>query len=237
MKKIFEDHKGTLVFAHRGLNKREKENTLISFQAAILAGVDGIELDVHLTKDEKLVIIHDSNTLRTTGTDLNIKDHTLIEIQKADFQIPTLESVFSAFGNKILYDIEIKEDSFPDKRLAKLLCKTIKEYKLEKNVIVSSFNPLSIRSFKRQCKDIPTALIFTKGEKIPKILQKGLGRLISHPNLLKPGYDIRDYAIKRFKSRYPLCIWCVDDKNEFSKLQKMGIKMVITNDAELLLKN
>lgn len=63
-----------LVLAHRGVMNLAPENTKIAFQLAYLFGFDGVELDVHMSLDQKLVIIHDESTLRTTKVSLLIKD-------------------------------------------------------------------------------------------------------------------------------------------------------------------
>lgn len=97
----------TILLAHRGLHTRERENTIASFRAALEAGADGVELDVHLTKDGRLAVIHDSNTSRTAGISLDVESSTLEELRAADEEIPTLEDVFQAFPD-ILYDIELK---------------------------------------------------------------------------------------------------------------------------------
>ena len=66
-----------IILGHRGLPSKERENTLSSFKRAISSKADGIELDVHLTKDKKLAVIHDHNTKRTTGIDAVVEELTL----------------------------------------------------------------------------------------------------------------------------------------------------------------
>ena len=92
----------TKIFAHRGSKGTHPENTLASFKGAVRVGSDGIELDVHLTKDGQLVVIHDETVDRTTNGTGEIRTLTLAEIKefdagswfKSDFageKIPTLE--------------------------------------------------------------------------------------------------------------------------------------------------
>ncbi len=237
MEQIFTDHPGTLVFGHRGLPRQEKENTIISFQAAILVGVDGIELDVHLTKDNQLVVIHDFNTIRTTGIDCEIESHTLAEIQQVDFQIPTLSQVFDAFNNQILYDIEIKEKLKPNPLLSSLLAEEIRKRKLQDNVMVSSFNPLSLRVFHRYYKQIPLAPIYDIDESVPKLFQKGFGRIAVKYSALKPGNHVYENSYSRFKDKTLFSVWCIDTKEEYLHLLKRQTRIVISNKADVLLKN
>ncbi len=94
----------TKIFAHRGSKGTHPENTLASFKEAVRVGSDGIELDVHLTKDGQLVVIHDETVDRTTNGTGEIRNLTLAEIKamdagswfKNDFageKIPTLDEV------------------------------------------------------------------------------------------------------------------------------------------------
>ena len=103
----------TKFFGHRGYSGKYPENTLLSFEKAIEAGVDGIELDVQFSKDGELVIIHDETLERTTTGKGWVKDHTLEELKSLDasasftgkygiVQIPTLDAVFALVKN---YDI------------------------------------------------------------------------------------------------------------------------------------
>ena len=73
-----------LVFGHRGLKAFYPENTMISFQKALEAGVDGIELDINMTKDGHLVIIHDTSVDRTTNGSGLVQNHTLRELKELE---------------------------------------------------------------------------------------------------------------------------------------------------------
>ena len=74
----------TEIYAHRGFSGKYPENTLMAFQKAAEVSAEGIELDVHTTKDGEVVVMHDENTIRTTGTDALIKDLTLEEFKALD---------------------------------------------------------------------------------------------------------------------------------------------------------
>ena len=107
------------IYAHRGASAYAPENTLPAFQAAMEQGADGIELDVHLSRDGELVVIHDEELDRTTnGTGL-VKDHTLAELKKlcadngmsgyGDVRIPTLQEVLELVKpSGMLVNIELK---------------------------------------------------------------------------------------------------------------------------------
>ncbi|MBQ5357334.1 MAG: glycerophosphodiester phosphodiesterase, partial [Oscillospiraceae bacterium] len=95
----------TKIYAHRGFSEKYPENTMLAFRKAAELGVEGLEIDVHLTKDGELVVMHDENTVRTTGVNALIKDLTLEEfkaldagfVKKGEFEFeapPTLREVF-----------------------------------------------------------------------------------------------------------------------------------------------
>ena len=71
-------------FAHRGFSGKYPENTMLAFRKALECGADGIEMDVQLTKDGELVVIHDERVDRTTNGTGNVRDYTLEELQKLD---------------------------------------------------------------------------------------------------------------------------------------------------------
>ena len=110
------------VFAHRGASGDYPENTMLSFRKSLEIGVDGIELDVHKSKDGKLVVIHDEDIQRTFKGKGLVKDYTLEELQqftcrKFEFvnndhcKIPTLRDVFELIKDEdITLNIEAKTD-------------------------------------------------------------------------------------------------------------------------------
>ena len=108
------------IFAHRGFSGKYPENTMLAFEKAVELGVDGIELDVHLTKDNELVIIHDEDIKRTCDGEGLVKDMTLEELKKFDASatfrgvygfcgIPTLREYFELVKDTdIITNIELK---------------------------------------------------------------------------------------------------------------------------------
>lgn len=101
-----------ILTGHRGAAKLEPENTLLSIQKAIDLGVDQIEIDVHLTCDQHLVVIHDSTVDRTTDGQGAIADLTLAEVKQLDAgkgeRVPTLQEVMDLVRGKAILQIELK---------------------------------------------------------------------------------------------------------------------------------
>jgi glycerophosphoryl diester phosphodiesterase len=133
-----------LKIGHRGAKGHAPENTLISFQTAMDFGVDGIELDVHLTSDNHVLVIHDETIDRTTTGIGLVNSFTLDELKSLRidnlYEIPTLIEVLDLIDKKIFVNIELK-----GKNTAKPVADLIARYILEKNwnygqFIVSSFD-------------------------------------------------------------------------------------------------
>ncbi|SEN51770.1 glycerophosphoryl diester phosphodiesterase [Flavobacterium sp. CF108] len=133
-----------LKIAHRGAKAYEPENTLQAFQKALALNSDGIELDVHLSADEHIIVIHDETIDRTTNGKGFVNDFTLAELKSflidGKYQISTLNEVFDLIDKKCLINIELKGLGTPSK-----VVPLIEEYISEKNwnynhFIISSFD-------------------------------------------------------------------------------------------------
>src|SRR4030042_5509925 len=128
----------TLVIAHRGFSGKYPENTLLSFKKAVELGVDWIETDVHVSKDHRVIIIHDLDLSRTTTGKGCISSKTLEEIRKyrtkkGQHLVPVLEEVFPLLKKGTVLNIELKS-----MWVAGLVAELVKKYKVENKVIVSS---------------------------------------------------------------------------------------------------
>ena len=153
--------------AHRGFhNTTSPENSLSSFQNAIDRKY-AIELDIRLTKDKKLVVFHDKNTLRMCTTNLTIEESTLEELKtlslgQSSEEIPTLEEVLKFVVGKTPLLIEIKNEKFTGE-LEKLLVEAMKEYQF--SYAIQSFNPWSLKEIKKLNSNIQTGLLSGSFEK------------------------------------------------------------------------
>lgn len=226
-----------LVLGHRGAPNKEIENTIPSYQKAISDGADGVELDVHITKDGKLAVMHDFNTNRVFGIDVVIEDSTMAELKEISTEIPTLDEVFDAIG-PCYYDIEIKANISFDKRLCPMLFESLeKRVSFQDKIMVSSFNPLAMRQFSKISKHrYPQAIIYDgPPTTVPKLLQKGQGRLFFPCDALKPKWDIAERE-KLGKPKYPIIPWTVDNKETLKDMLALHAPIVITNDTETIVK-
>jgi glycerophosphoryl diester phosphodiesterase len=161
----------TKIFAHRGSAGTHPENTMVSFQEAERVGADGIELDVQMTKDGEIVVIHDETIDRTTNGKGWVKDFTYRELRNFDASykfvgqygfcpIPLLEEVL-AWGKEtnLLFNIELKNSIIPYEQLEEKVIRLIQLYRLEHRVILSSFNHNSMAVCHQMAPNIETALL------------------------------------------------------------------------------
>ena len=135
------------VLYHRGKhNKDIKENTMEAFRLAVEDKL-GIELDARITKDFKVVVSHDSNLKRVFGKDLEVEDCSYEEIKN---YVPLLEDVLNLVCDQVGVMVEIKSKHVG--KLEKKVCDILNRYK--GRCVVVSFNPFSLRYFKKKCPSI-----------------------------------------------------------------------------------
>ena len=150
------------IFAHRGFSGKYPENTMLAFEKAVEIGVDGIEMDVHLTKDNVLVIIHDEDIRRTCDGEGLVRDMTYDELKKFDASatfrgvygfcgIPTLREYFELVKDtNVITNIELKTGIFEYPTIEQRTIDMIREYGLEDRIILSSFNHFTVK----RCEEI-----------------------------------------------------------------------------------
>lgn len=183
-----------IYFAHRGYSSKYPENTLLAFDKALSAGAQAVEFDVHKTKDNKLVVIHDENIKRTFNGSGLIKDLTLAELKTYSSnnpeykdsklcKIPTLDQVLELLlSYNIIINLEIKTDIIQYENIEKEILDTINHYNLEEKVIISSFNHKSLEKCRDLSSTIRLGMLFDN--KIKGIVEaaKALNAYSLHPN-------------------------------------------------------
>lgn len=230
-----------LVVGHRGFRARYPENTLVSFQAAVDAGVQMVELDVHLTRDGELVVIHDDTVDRTTGGSGEVSKMTLAELKELDAgrwfddrftgeRIPTLQEVFDGVGDRVKINIEIKfagEDYVPG-RIETVVFDIIKGQGAENRVLISSFDPRVVQYVRQTDPSLAAAFISQTAEGIKTIdFCRELGVFSFHPNFrcLTPELvtGLHDAGIHIFP-------YTVNTEPDFKQMMQLRVDGVITDD-------
>jgi glycerophosphoryl diester phosphodiesterase len=234
------------IVAHRGASATFPENTLPSFEAAIEAGADFVELDVRMTADAVPVILHDIDvSVRTDGAGF-VHQLTLAQVKQLDaskgqgppVQIPTLEEALSLLSGRIGVDIEIKnlpgEPSFdsPREAVAEAIVSALHHDAFEGTAFVCSFNWLAIERVHDLDPSIPTgfltaamiepwaALVYVKARGHQFVLPQV-------PALLAAG---REFVEAAHAEGIEVGTWTVDDPDAIAELFEMGVDAVATND-------
>jgi glycerophosphoryl diester phosphodiesterase len=234
------------IYAHRGARAVAPENTLIAFQTALDLGADGIELDVQLSKDGTLVVLHDFSVERTTDGHGKISDLTAAEIcsfdagshfapEFAGARIPTLDEVLDLVGDRCRLNIEIKTVDFRGGDEVDVVADTIAARGLYEQVIISSFNPVSL--IKMRHVDARVALGLLYHDELPSyLLNAWLGALI-HPEALHPHYRLIDEAfmIRARSLDKAVNTWTVNDVEEARRLESLGVNVIITDDPAAIM--
>ena len=245
---LLPDFPRPLVFAHRGLSTTHPENTMASYGAARVAGIPGIELDVHLTKDGRLLVFHDDTTRRLCPDpvpEYRIEDSDYALLSSLDIgswkgpsfageRMPLLDEVLGEFGKTQYFDIEIKSRTVGDAGLEAKLADAIRRAGMERRCLVSSFNPFALRRFKGLMPGIPTAIIWSRSSDLYWFLRRGEGRWIGAVDVLKPQESLcrRKRWLAAF--RRPLLPWTVDSEADAERVLSFRAAGIISNCPERL---
>jgi len=218
-----------LIIAHRGASGHAPENTLAAFHLAMDHQADGIELDVMLSKDQEIVVIHDDTVDRTTNGSGRVKDLPLEALQSLDAgdgeKIPTLQSVLDTFGGQCLINIEMKNYASPFDALPIKVAKMLKTYGYTEKVLSSSFNPFNFRRFRRHYPGGKLGLLT-----IPTKANLWVWRWFKY-DALHPYYqDVdRDLVSKAKANQQQVNVWTVDSPDEIRRLAALNVDSLITN--------
>lgn len=232
-------------FAHRGVSSIYPENTIAAFKEAINIKCDGIELDVHKSRDNKLVIIHDEDIKRTYIGKGLIKDFTLEELRtfknrennivdNNEDRIPTLDEVLELIKDrKIILNIELKTDVIHYKDIEKDVLDMINKYKIKDRVIISSFNHNSLKICRELDKDIKLGALYDKN--INNVVQyaRELSFNAIHPEVTLISKELINEA---HKNDIKVNVYTVDYKFIMKRLINMGVDGIFTNKPQVLKK-
>ncbi|MEW5946025.1 MAG: glycerophosphodiester phosphodiesterase [bacterium] len=224
--------------AHRGASGAAPENTLAAFRAAVDAGADMFELDVRLTGDGQMVVIHDDALDRTTDGAGKVSALTLDEIKKLDAgawfdekfrgeRVPTLRESLEFARGKIRVNIEIKEEGFEEQ-----VVKLVEELDMVGGVFVSSFHHDVIRKIKDLNREILT------GALVKVVDAAALDALVEkyRPDAINPRYiAVTPAVVKECRRRgLMVFVYTVNEPEMMKRLVRFGVDGVITNYPEKL---
>lgn len=221
------------IFAHRGANSFAPENTLPAFQKAFELGCDGIELDVRFTADQNIVVFHDRNTFRMTGTKKSIQRLTLKQIQELRIRqekIPLLEEVLDFAANKFFIILDVKKESLIRNGFEKRLTTILRDFSREANIIISSFNPIVLKRIAALEPAFHFGFIFRNRSSIMMLNGQPVESFHARHKLLSNRY------LKHLKSRgASVFAWTVDRREDMIQLISKNVDGIISNQPEMLL--
>lgn len=232
------------IFAHRGNSSVYPENTMISFRSAVELGADGIETDIHLTKDGILVITHDEEISRVSDGTGMVKDMTYEELQKFDFglwkdekfkgeKIPTLNNLLDLLeGTEMVLNIEIKMGFVLYPGIEEKLLDTIKSRGFMDRVIFSSFNHYSLARLKGLDMSAKVAPLYEEGIFEPYHYARTFGADYIHPYYKSVEQSIIEEC---HRQGIGVNLWTVNDKETAEYLKSIGADAVITDYPEVLI--
>lgn len=227
----------TTITAHRGSSLSAPENTMAAFELAVENMADYIELDVQMTKDGELVIMHDSNALRTTGVNREISDMTLAEVKQLDAgsyysadyageQVPTLEEVLDYTKGKIRVNIEIKSGNYGT-LVSDKVAELISEKNMMTDCVVTSFEIELLDRVKELKPQI----------QVGYILVVAYGDFYNMDNVdffsINAAFLTKRMVDAIHNSGKQIHAWTVNNQSSIKNLTNKGVDNIITDDPVL----
>lgn len=222
--------------AHRGYSALYPENTMEAFIQAYYKGFDGVETDVHMTRDGHLVLIHDEKINRTSDGKGYVKDMTLSELRQYNFcyeksgryPIPTLKELLEFIQDKdFLVNIELKTDVIHYEGIEEKVYQMVKDYGVENQIYYSSFYLPSVLKIMQLDPEAYVGYLMEKNYK-----KKTLELYTNHIQAYHPRYNyLNEKRIKELKEN-GICIgtWTVPSRKEYERLKELGVDIIISNE-------
>ena len=232
------------VLAHRGFSGNYPENTMLAFRKAIEAGADGIELDIHESRDGQLVIIHDENLVRTTGINAIVSDLTLAELTKTRASrtrddafytpIPSFEEFCEFASNgSFITNVEIKTNNQWYQDIERKAIDMVRAYGLQDRIIFSSFNWVSVMRAKQLAPEIPCGFLYDSQHLHLAPQAKDAGIQFMHPDYTL----LNDSVVAECRENgIGLNVWTINDESRMKQLIRWDVDSAITNYPDMCLR-
>lgn len=248
------------VVAHRGDSKHFPENTIEAFISAVKMGIDVIETDVHLSKDNQVVIWHDETLDRNTNGSGRIEDHSVKELLEFDagytftkdggntfpfrgknIKLCTLEEALVKCPNQ-RFNIDLKTK---DLRIVDEFIKVVRKHKAEHRVCCASFHLENLQAIREKAPDILTSV--TTKEVVPLLIKQKLNILPKKLAERKIIFQVpvSQGIIKVITPRFikmmhqrgaVIMVWTINDEEDMRTLFKMGVDSIMTDDPATVIK-
>ena len=226
-----------LILGHRGAPSIKLENTLDSFKAALSHNVDGIELDIQLTSDGKIIVYHDFKILDTNNSACLISSLSFDEIQTlcTNLKIPTLKDVCDIFPKHKILNIEIKSQALDNSVIIQKTLSLIQQYNFIDNVIISSFNPFVLLSIKKKAPNIRLGLLWTgnnsEGWFVTHYSYSQIKPYSFHANIDYLDSNLVQWALE---NNLQIFVYTVNTKADLEKAYKLNVNGIFTDFPTLI---
>ena len=232
----------TKIFAHRGASAYAPENTLAAFQLARDLGADGVELDIQMTSDGRLVVIHDETLDRTTSGSGWVKAMSLSQIKALNAsmgsqrfpneKVPTLEEVFDLLADtSMVINIEIKDGRVLYPGIAEKVLAMIDQRNWEYRITISSFNHITLAHIRQIGSLVYTGILFSDVLYEPWNYAHQLWATALHPHYLY--IDGLPGLIEESRnSLLEINVWTVDEVADIDRMLARGVDGIITNHPD-----
>lgn len=231
-----------LVIGHRGAMGHAPENTMASLQKGYELQANIVEIDIQMSKDRELVVIHDGDVSRTTNGKGHIRDMTIEDIRSLEAgshfdsafngeKIPILREVLSWAKDKIPLAIEIKGDPRPAEGIEEKLITLLQEYDMIDRVMVISFHHTSLKLLKEMEPSVATGILYF-AELVDTVAAARAAKADSiHPTWQ---YCTTSMIEEAHRAGLNVCAWIVDAEDEMKHLIRMGIDSIGSNYPDRL---
>jgi len=237
----------TAIQAHRGASAYAPENTLPAFELAVAMGADAVELDVHLTRDDRVVVCHDEDLKRVGGKALVIGDSILPQIQAVDVsaglkgmerfagvRVPLLADVLDLLKPTNLFvNIELKTDRRAYPGLEEATLALVRAFGMEGRALYSSFNHYTLAGLKALDPSAKTGALYDNGLFMPWDYVKAVGASAVHPyylNLRIPRFVEHSHA-----NGIAVNVWTLDTEDAIRQALQLGVDGIITDKPDVAL--
>ncbi|MCB8974943.1 MAG: glycerophosphodiester phosphodiesterase [Ardenticatenaceae bacterium] len=250
----FASQGGPVVLAHRGWRGLLPENTMVAFRKARELPIDGLEIDIHQTKDGVIVVCHDDTVDRTTDGNGRIQDHTLPELQQLDAgyrfttdggktfpyrgmgsTIPTLAQVFETFP-ELWINIDIKQES---PSMVQPFADLIRQHNVAHRLCVGSFSNKTVADFRRACPEVARTASHAETVRCYALSKLRLdrfywgdGHILQIPEV-DPDSGLRLVTRRTVEAAHrnnmAVHVWTVNDPADMQRLLDMGVDGLITD--------
>jgi glycerophosphoryl diester phosphodiesterase len=235
------------VIAHRGASAAAPENTLASFKLAADLGADAVELDVKLTRDGALIIMHDETVDRTTNAKGKVRDLTLAQFRQMDAgawkapqykgePVPTLEDVFDAVAGRVWINVELTNYYARGDSLVPTVVALIQKMNLQKRVLLSSFDPFNLRQARHLDPSLPLAQLTSHDQAI-YLREAWLAPFCPHEARHPDVAQLKQKGVAWYKQHhYRVNVWTNNVEADMREFVKQGVDGLITDLPDVALK-